>query len=90
VPNIKSQKKRDRQNIIRRAKNVQVKSAIKTLKKKLVKLIEKEDTNIDEINDLYKKYVKTVDTAAGKKVIKRTTSARYKSRLANKINSLAS
>ncbi len=88
MANIKSQKKRNRQNEKRRMKNVSVRSSIRTAGKRVIKLIEsKEEKNPEMLQELFKKYVKTIDTAAGKGIVKKTTAARKKSRLAKKVNS---
>ncbi len=87
MANIKSQKKRNRQNEKRRIKNVSVRSSIRTAGKKVIKLVEsKEERNPELLQELFKKYIKNIDTAAGKGIVKKTTAARRKSRLAKKVN----
>ena len=87
MANIKQQKKRDRQNEKRRVKNSQVKSTIRTAAKKIVKTIEsKEGKDLDKIQSYFLDFTKTIDTAAGKGIIKKNTAARKKSRLAKKVN----
>ncbi len=87
MANIKSQKKRNRQNEKRRIKNVSVRSSIRTAGKKVIKLIEsREEKNPELLQELLKNYVKSIDTAAGKGIVKKTTAARRKSRLAKKVN----
>jgi len=87
LANIKQQKKRNRQNEKRRIKNSNVKSTIRTAAKKLVKTIEsKEGKDLNKIQEYFLNFTKTIDTAAGKGIIKKNTAARKKSRLAKKVN----
>ena len=87
MANIKQQKKRNRQNEKRRVKNSQVKSTIRTAAKKIVKTIDsKEGKDLDKIQEYFLNFTKTIDTAAGKGIIKKNTAARKKSRLAKKVN----
>lgn len=89
MANIKQQKKRNLQNERNRAKNSQVKSSIRTAAKKIIKTIEsKEAKDPAQLQEAYKSFVKTIDTAAGKGIIKKTTAARKKSRLARKVNAV--
>lgn len=89
MANIASQVKRNRQNEKRRARNSQAKSAVRTSRKKVLKAMDvKENMNIEQVRALYLSYVKTIDTAAQKGIIKMNTAARKKSRLAKKVNSL--
>ena len=89
MANIASQVKRNRQNEKRRARNAQNKSAVRTARKRVQKAIEvKDNMNLDEVRSLYLSYVKTIDTAVQKGIIKMNTAARKKSRLAKKVNSL--
>lgn len=88
MANIKQQKKRDITNEKRRVKNSQVKSSIRTAVKKVSKLAEaKENKDAAAIQDSYKEFVKTIDTAASKGIVKKSTAARKKSRMARKVNS---
>lgn len=88
MANIKSSKKRNRQNERRRIKNSAVKSSIKKAAKKVITAVEsKEEKDPQEIKELFRKYVKTIDTASRKRIIHWKTVARKKSRLAKKVNS---
>ena len=88
LANIKQQKKRDLQNEKRRVKNSQVKSSIRTAEKKVGKASgSKDSADTAAIQDSYKSFVKIIDTAASKGIIKKSTAARKKSRLARKVNS---
>ena len=87
VANIKSQKKRNRQNEKRRIRNSQVKSSIRTYSKNVLKAINNKDEKDPEaIKELHKKFVKNIDSAARKGIIKKETASRKKSRLAKKVN----
>jgi small subunit ribosomal protein S20 len=91
LANIKQQKKRNIQNEKRRVKNSSVKSSIRTAAKKVVKATDlkdiKEVKNEGMIKESYQNFIKLIDTAASKGIIKKTTAARKKSRLAKKVNS---
>lgn len=88
MANIKQQKKRDITNEKKRVKNSQVKSTIRTAAKKVGKAAEmKDNKDAVVIQDSYKAFIKIIDTAASKGVIKKSTAARKKSRLARKVNS---
>lgn len=87
MANIKQQKKRNRQNEKRRVKNSQVKSTIRTAAKKVVKTIDSKDgKDIDRIQEFHLNFIKTLDAATSKGIIKKNTAARKKSRLAKKVN----
>jgi len=88
LANIKQQKKRDITNEKKRVKNSQVKSTIRTAAKKVGKVAEmKDNKDAAVIQDSYKAFIKIIDTAASKGVIKKSTAARKKSRMARKVNS---
>ncbi len=88
MANIKQQKKRDLTNEKRRVKNSQVKSTIRTAAKKVGKIADMKDNKDSAvIEESYKAFIKIIDTAASKGVIKKSTAARKKSRLAKKVNS---
>lgn len=88
MANIKSSKKRNRQNEKRRRKNSAVKSSIRKAAKKVITAVDsKEEKDSQVIKELFRKYVKTIDTASRKGIIHWKTVARKKSRLAKKVNS---
>ena len=90
MANIKSQKKRNRQNEKRRVKNSQVKSSIRTINKSVLKTITaKEEKNVEKAQELLQKFIKNIDTAAGKGIIHKKKAARKKSRLTKQVNSFA-
>jgi len=87
LANIKSNEKRNRQNEKRRQKNSQIKSTIRTGSKKINAILQsKEEMKSQELTDMYKNFVKNIDTAAGNGAIHKRTAARKKSRIAKKIN----
>ncbi len=87
VANNQQQEKRNRQNEKRRARNVQIKSSVRTAAKKIVKALEtKESKGADEIVILQNNFAKTIDTAVQKGVIHKKTASRKKSRLAMRVN----
>jgi len=88
LANIQSQVKRNRQNEKRRIKNSHVRSSIRTANKKVIKALEAKEADTEEIKSLFNSFVKTIDTAAQKGIVKQNTAARKKSRLAKKVNKL--
>ena len=85
MPNKKSAAKALRQSIKRAARNYKVKRAIKEVIKDSKKLIEtKEKAAADKV----KQAIKLLDKAVAKKIIKKNTAARKKSRLMKKLNSI--
>ena len=88
LANIKQQKKRNLQNERNRVRNSQAKSSIRTATKKVLKTVEsKEQKDESILIEIYRAFVKTIDTAARKGIIKKETAARKKSSLAKKVNS---
>ncbi|MCL2743257.1 MAG: 30S ribosomal protein S20 [Planctomycetaceae bacterium] len=79
MPNIKSAKKRLRQNIATRARNRSARSFVRNRCKNLVKAVK--EGNIEKVDELFKLAVKTLDQAGSKKIIHRNAAARKKSRL---------
>lgn len=87
LANTKQQKKRNIQNEKRRVRNSQTKSSIRTAAKKVNKITESKDNqDVTVIQETYRLFVKTIDTAAGKGIVKKRTADRKKSRLAKKVN----
>ena len=90
MANIKSSQKRARQNEKRRIRNSDVKSSLRTSAKKVIKAIEsKEEKDLQKIDELFKDFVKRIDTASGKGIVHSNKAARHKSRMAKKINLLS-
>ena len=76
MPNIESQKKRNRQNEVRRVRNKSVKSDLKTSVKKA------QGAEGDDAADAYREAQQKIDKAVAKGVLHPKTAARKKSRLA--------
>ena len=70
----------------RHARNQAVRSELKTLTKRFLELMR--DRKPDEAKPLLQLIAKKYDRAAFKKIIHRNTAARYKSRLAKRLNTL--
>jgi len=85
MPNIKSQIKRDRQNIKRELKNKSLKTRIKKIKKNLISDAQQGDAEILQ-NDL-REYFKKLDKAAKKGAIHKNFVANKKSKAAKLVNS---
>jgi small subunit ribosomal protein S20 len=81
MANIKSQKKRNRQNETRRLRNKSIKSDLKTSIRKVERAIEAGEPT----DELYKVAQNKIDTAAAKGVLHPNAAARKKSRLASSI-----
>ncbi len=88
MPNIKSQIKRDRQNIKRREKNKVLKSKIKTLNNKFIQSVE--DNNIEEASKNLKLVFKALDKAAKKNAVHKNFAANKKSKASKLLNSMES
>ena len=84
MPNIKSQEKRDRQNIKRSEKNQALKTKIKTMNKKFQKSVE--GSNMEEARVNMDEYFKVLDKAAKSKVVHKNFASNKKSKAAKLIN----
>ena len=82
MANIKSQKKRNRQNVTRRLRNKRLMSDLKTSIRKVEHAAEAGEPT----EELLKSAQKKIDTAAARGVIHPNAAARRKSRLASSIN----
>lgn len=71
--------KRSRQNLKRKIRNVSVKSELKTIEKRCIKMIKAGKK--DEAIEFFKFVAKKLDTAARKRIIHKNKAARKKSRL---------
>lgn len=81
MANIKSQKKRNRQNEVRRQRNKSIMSDLKTS----IKQVEKAAAAGEPTDELFSAAQKKIDTAASRGVLHPSTAARKKSRLAASI-----
>lgn len=87
MPIKKSAKKYMRVTKTNTARNRSVKGVIKSTVKKTLDAIQKSDLAVAQ--EWYKKAQKAIDKAAEKKVIKKNTAARKKSRLNARVKKLA-
>ena len=86
MANIKSQKKRNRQTIVRHERNKSIRSELKTRVRNAVEAAEAGDREGAEAALVLAQ--KRIDTAATKGVIHANTAARRKSRLVKQVRSL--
>lgn len=86
MPNIKSQKKRDRQNIKIRTGNKLLKTRIKTNQKRLAKVVNSK--NIEEAEKNFNILSKHLDKAVKKGAVHKNFSANKKSKAAKLVNSI--
>lgn len=87
IPNIKSAKKRMRQNATRRERNLARRGALKKTVKQVKKAVEAGDKNAAQA--LVPELMKVADKAAKHNVIHANKAARLKSRLVKRIQALA-
>lgn len=86
MPNIKSAKKRLRQNEVRAAENQVVKSRVRSARRKFLEAAEA--GNADEAKESYAAFCSALDKAAKKGVIKKNTAVRSKSRGAARLRAI--
>lgn len=86
MPNIKSQEKRDRQNIKRRAGNKFLKARIKTDQKKLAEAVDKK--NLKDAENNLNAFFKHLDKAVKNGAVHKNFSANKKSKAAKLVNSI--
>lgn len=86
MPNIRSQEKRDRQNIKRRAKNRLLKARIKTDQKKLAEAVNSK--SMEEAVKSFNILSKHLDKAVKKNAVHKNFSANKKSKAAKLVNSI--
>ncbi|MDR1964874.1 MAG: 30S ribosomal protein S20 [Planctomycetaceae bacterium] len=86
MPNIKSAKKRLRQNIATRDRNRICRSFVRNRCKNVVKAVR--EGNIEEADRLFREATKSLDQAGAKKIIHKNAAARKKSRLSALIRKL--
>lgn len=87
MANIKSAKKRAKQMIRRRDRNVELRSRFRTAVKKTLKAVEEGDK--DTAQTLFKAAVPEIDKMVTKGILKKNRAAVYKSRLNARIRALA-
>ncbi len=87
MANIKSQIKRNRQNIVRQERNKAVRSELRT---RVRNAIAAADEGAEDAAELARLAMSRIDRAASKGVIHRNGAARRKARLAKRLSSAAS
>jgi small subunit ribosomal protein S20 len=87
VANIKSQIKRNKQNLVRRERNKAVRSELKSRARSAVAAAE---VGADDADERLRAAIKRIDTAAAKGVIHPNQAARRKSRLVARVRRVAS
>lgn len=86
LANIKSAIKRIKTNEQNRVRNASDKSAMRTAMKKVELAVA--NNNVDEAKEALTVAIRKIDKAVTKGFLHRNSAARYKSRLAKKVNSL--
>ncbi|WP_372796480.1 30S ribosomal protein S20 [Pontiella sp.] len=87
MPNLKSAKKRMRQNVVRHDRNIQVRTRIKTARRSMMEALEAKDAEAGEA--ALKSYSSVLDKAAKAGVIKKNTAIRRKTNAANGLRKIA-
>lgn len=87
MPNLKSAKKRMRQNVVRHDRNVQVRTRIKTARRAMMEALAASDAEAGA--DALRKYSSVLDKAAKAGVIKKNTAVRRKTNAANNLRKIA-
>jgi len=86
MPNIKSAKKRLRQNLRLRARNRSGKHALRTQCRKVREAVQ--DGNLEQAQAQFRLASKVLDQAGSKRIIHRNAAARLKSRLSARVKQL--
>jgi small subunit ribosomal protein S20 len=86
MANIKSQVKRNRQNVVRNERNKSIRSELRTRMKNAVEAAESGDAAAAE--EALRLAQKRIDSAVSNGVLKKNTAARRKSRLTKQVRSL--
>ena len=88
MPNLKSAKKRMRQNVVRHDRNVQVRTLVKRARRKMLEALEAKDATAGET--AFRSYCSVLDKAAKGGIIKKNTAIRRKTSAANGLRKIAS
>jgi small subunit ribosomal protein S20 len=86
LANIKSAKKRARQNVTRRAHNVALRSRMRTAIKRVLKAVSEGNRSAAEAS--FKAAVPEIDRMVTKGIVRKNRAAQYKSRLNAKIRGM--
>lgn len=87
MPNLKSAKKRMRQNTVRYERNVQVRTRIKNARRSMMDALEAKDAEAGQT--ALRSYSSILDKAAKAGVIKKNTAVRRKTSAANGLRKIA-
>jgi small subunit ribosomal protein S20 len=88
MPNLKSAKKRMRQNVVRHERNQQVRTRLKNARRTMMVTLESKDATASEA--AMRAYSSMLDKAAKSGVIKKNTAIRRKTNAANNVRKIAS
>lgn len=88
MPNLKSAKKRMRQNVVSQERNTQTRTRVKNARNTMMKALEEKDAVAGEA--ALRTYSSVLDKAAKKGVIKKNTAVRRKKNAANNLRAIAS
>jgi small subunit ribosomal protein S20 len=88
MPNLKSAKKRMHQNIVRRDRNVQVRTRVKNARRTMMEALETKDVEAGQ--SALRTYSSVLDKAAKSGAISKNTAVRRKTNAANGLRKIAS
>lgn len=88
MPNLKSAKKRMRQNEMRHDRNQQVRTRLKNARRTMMETLESKDATSSEA--AFRTYCSVLDKAAKGGIIKKNTAVRRKTNAANNLRKIAS
>ena len=88
MPNLKSAKKRMRQNLVRHDRNQQVRTRLKNARSAMMNTLETKDAEAGTV--AFRAYCSILDKAAKGGVIKKNTAIRRKTNAANNLRKIAS
>ena len=87
MPNLKSAKKRMRQNVVRHDRNIQVRSRIKSTRRAMMEALASSDA--EKGAEALRTYSSVLDKAAKAGIIKKNTAVRRKANAANGLRKIA-
>jgi len=88
MPNLKSAKKRMRQNEVRHDRNLQARTRVKNARRAMMETLEAKDATAGDV--AFRTYCSVLDKAAKGGIIKKNTAIRRKSNAANNLRKIAS
>ena len=88
MPNLKSAKKRMRQNEVRRERNQQVRTRLKNARRIMMDALDEKNSEAGDV--AFRTYCSVLDKAAKSGVIKKNTAVRRKTNAANNLRKIAS